>query len=134
MTRQYKEKDNKGVDIYCGPNGRGRAGKFVEPCLLLLLHEKPSHGYELIEKLAEFGFDGDSTDPGTVYRNLRKMEEAGLVKSSWMTEGPGPAKRLYEVTAPATDLLATWAIDVQKNIERLENFIKRYREYTTVLS
>lgn len=133
MAKQQSEKTVKCADLYQSSSTRSsRSGKLVEPCLLLLLHEKPSHGYELIEKLVEFGFDDDAPDPGTVYRNLRRMEEDGLVKSSWMTNGPGPAKRLYEVTPEAANLLATWADDIRKNIERLENFLVRYKNFTRV--
>jgi len=99
--------------------------KLIEPCLLLLLHEKPSHGYDLIDRLLEFGFEEEAPDPGTVYRNLRRMEEEGLVKSSWITEGPGPAKRLYEVTPRSVEVLAQWADEVEKNIQRLESFLQR---------
>lgn len=132
MAKQQAEKNDKCVDLYQSSSMRGRSGKLVEPCLLLLLHEKSSHGYELIEKLAEFGFDDDSPDPGTVYRNLRRMEEEGLVKSSWLTDGPGPAKRLYEVTSEAAGLLSEWANDVKKNIERLESFLERYKSFSDV--
>jgi len=117
--------DVKGIDLAANSNVRGRSGKLIEPCLLLLLHEKPSHGYELIEKLAEFGFSMDAPDPGTVYRNLRRMEEEGIVESSWLTEGPGPAKRLYKVTLKAAEELEEWAVDIQKNIEKLESFLQR---------
>lgn len=126
MARQSKVIEKSGE---INQSSRGKAGKLIEPCLLLLLHEKPSHGYDLIDKLVEFGFEEDAPDPGTVYRNLRRMEEEGLVKSNWITEGPGPAKRLYEVTPQATELLGAWVKEVEKSIERLENFLKRLKEF-----
>lgn len=126
VARQSKNAEKTGE---VGQSSRGKAGKLIEPCLLLLLHEKPSHGYDLIDKLVEFGFEEDAPDPGTVYRNLRRMEEEGLVKSTWITEGPGPAKRLYEVTPQATELLGTWVKEVEKSIERLENFLVRLKEF-----
>ncbi|NPV90266.1 MAG: PadR family transcriptional regulator [Firmicutes bacterium] len=129
MARQSKNVEKTGE---ASQNSRGKAGKLIEPCLLLLLHEKPSHGYDLIDKLVEFGFEEDAPDPGTVYRNLRRMEEEGLVKSTWITEGPGPAKRLYEVTPKATELLGTWVKEVEKSIERLENFLVRLKEFAKV--
>lgn len=129
VARQSKNVEKTGE---ASQNSRGKAGKLIEPCLLLLLHEKPSHGYDLIDKLVEFGFEEDAPDPGTVYRNLRRMEEEGLVKSTWITEGPGPAKRLYEVTPKATELLGTWVKEVEKSIERLENFLVRLKEFAKV--
>jgi PadR family transcriptional regulator PadR len=104
----------------------GRMERFIQPCILLLVFEKPTHGYELMEKLTEFGFE--TTDPGAVYRNLRKMEEEGWVKSEWETEGTGPAKRLYAVTPEGENIIHDWADNIQRNIIRLSYFVDRYRK------
>lgn len=103
----------------------GRMERFVQPCILLLLREKPSHGYDLMSSLSEFGF-GSAADPGLVYRNLRKMEEDGLVRSSWDTGGPGPAKRLYEVTDEGEDFIHGWAATIRQNVATLQLFLERY--------
>lgn len=47
-----------------GPPGPGPGGRFVEPFLLLLLAEGPSHGYDLMERLAARGFVAGEVDPG----------------------------------------------------------------------
>ncbi len=105
----------------------GRMERFIQPCMLLLLYEKPAHGYRLMEKLSQFGYE-DNIDPGMVYRNLRKMEKEGWVESEWKTEGTGPAKRLYKITSEGEDLIHAWAITIQNNIKRLQHFLKKYRE------
>ena len=49
--------------------------------LLHLLHEKPRHGYELIQLIDE-RFGGTYTpSPGTIYPRLAKLEAEGLVES-----------------------------------------------------
>ncbi|MCA1692030.1 MAG: PadR family transcriptional regulator, partial [Actinobacteria bacterium] len=53
---------------------------FLPVCLLVLLAEAPSHGYELAERLKEWGFE--LSGPGPVYRELRMLEEGGLVRST----------------------------------------------------
>lgn len=50
-------------------------GRFMQPCLLLLLHRQTNHGYELMQQLEGFGFASSEIDPGTIYRHLRKIEE-----------------------------------------------------------
>ena len=35
---------------------------FLRPCLLLLLREQAAHGYQLLDRLRAFGFEG--SDPG----------------------------------------------------------------------
>src|SRR6185503_18994271 len=85
-----------------------RVERFVEPSLLLLLRERPLHGYELIERLPEVAGEG-RIDVGNLYRLLRSLEAEGLVSSEWSAELPGPAKRTYELTDEGRLLLDRWA-------------------------
>jgi hypothetical protein len=64
---------------------------FLRPRLLLLLHESPAHGYELRERLRPLGFGRD--DPGRLYRALRSLEAAKLVRSAWQWSSGGGAER-----------------------------------------
>jgi len=99
----------------------------MEPCLLLLIKEKAAHGYDLMSRLQEFGF-GEDQDPGMVYRNLRRLEEQGMIMSRWDTSGPGPAKRFYEITAEGSEYLGTWAQTLAKNSERIQAFLERFKK------
>jgi len=105
----------------------GRVPRFIEPCLLLLLSQKPSHGYELMENLSGFGFYEGDPDPGAVYRNLRQMEHEELVESSWDTTGTGPAKRLYRLTPKGEDYLHSWVVSIRKRKDALEKFLCLYK-------
>src|SRR4029453_1340625 len=87
---------------------QARVERFVEPSLLLLLRERPLHGYELLERLPELGVEG-RVDIGNLYRLLRALEDEGLVSSEWSDELPGPAKRTYELTDEGRRVLDTWA-------------------------
>lgn len=100
---------------------------FIQPCLLLLLLEKPAHGYELLDRLNDFGLA--EADPGGIYRNLKRLEEDGLVESSWETEGSGPARKEYRVTAEGEDFLHAWARILERRRDHLNRFLDRYREY-----
>jgi poly-beta-hydroxybutyrate-responsive repressor len=95
---------------------------------LLLLSEKPSYGYELIEGVSEFGFQDSSPDPGAIYRNLRRLEEDGFVISEWETGDSGPAKRYYKLTSDGQDLLRAWASGIRKRKEAFEKFLHKYQE------
>src|ERR671933_2095276 len=87
---------------------RARVERFGEPALLLLLRERPAHGYELLERLPELLPD-ERIDMGNLYRVLRALEEEGLVSSEWSDDLPGPAKRTYELTGQGRRLLDRWA-------------------------
>jgi poly-beta-hydroxybutyrate-responsive repressor len=93
---------------------------------LLLLSEKPSHGYELVERLeSDFGMSG--VDPGGVYRNLKRLEDDGCLDSEWETGDTGPARKTYRVTPEGRELLDLWATTVSRNRRILDSFLTRYR-------
>jgi poly-beta-hydroxybutyrate-responsive repressor len=103
---------------------RARVERFVEPSLLLLLRERPHHGYELIERLPELA-EG-RIDVGNLYRLLRALEEEGLVRSEWSAELPGPAKRTYELTDDGRRLLDRWAEALRESQAVVQGFLDRY--------
>ncbi|TMR00764.1 PadR family transcriptional regulator [Actinomadura soli] len=76
----------------CGHEIRG----LLQPFLLVLIHERPSHGYDLIDRLAGMGLM--DVEPGHAYRVLRGLERARLLTSRWVPSDAGPARRRYELT------------------------------------
>ena len=104
-----------------------RVERFVEPSLLLLLRERPLHGYELLERLPELGVEG-RVDIGNLYRLLRALEEEGLVSSEWHDETPGPAKRTYELSAEGRRVLDSWAEALRRAQTTIATFLDRYEE------
>jgi len=107
-----------------------RIARFVQPCLLLLLHQGPSHGYNLIENLGTFGFAEDPVDSSVVYRYLREMEEDALVASEWDTEASaGPARRVYRITEEGDRALAWWVASLRETDRVLHRFLQAYRQH-----
>ena len=103
-----------------------RIRRFVEPCLLLLLHRDRAHGYDLLEGLREFSVHQTPVDSSVVYRTLREMEQAGLVVSDWETEGSGPPRRVYSVTSLGDEYLARWVQDLRQTDRVLHAFLAAY--------
>ena len=104
---------------------RARVERFSEPALLLMLRERPTHGYELLEALP--AVTGEArVDMGNLYRVLRALEEDGLVRSEWQADAPGPAKRTYELTVEGRRLLDEWASALRRSRERIDSFLERY--------
>ena len=73
---------------------------------LVTLRDESSHGYVLLERLTQFGFE--KINPGTLYRTLRQLEKEGLCKSEWdhSNGGGGPACRVYSITNSGEAYLA----------------------------
>ena len=109
-----------------------RIERFLEPCLLLLLHCQEAHGYELLEGLKQFGFARNPVDSSTVYRMLRGLEERGFVTSRWDTEGVGPARRLYQITEEGDRYLGWWVGDLRETDLVLHNFLEMYDSHMEV--
>lgn len=113
-----------------GPAGwtvRPRVERLGEAALLLLLAERPTHGYELLERLPAL-LGEDRVDVGNVYRLLRGLEEEGLVTSAWSADLPGPAKRTYTLTREGYRLLAAWLDGLSGLRAELDAFLERSRQ------
>ena len=104
--------------------------KFVRPALMLLLLEQPAHGYELLDRLQRLGFH--RPDPGGLYRNLRALEEAGLVYSSWEQSTAGPDRRIYELTRAGREELHAHAKALADTSQTLQVFLSRYNEFVAL--
>lgn len=105
-----------------------RVERFVEPTLLLLLAERPRHGYELLERIPEVAREERRMDLGNLYRVLRGLEEDGIVASQWDAGIPGPAKRVYRLTTAGETLLGQWSEALVATREVIDGFVNRYGE------
>jgi poly-beta-hydroxybutyrate-responsive repressor len=92
---------------------------------LATLREESTHSYELMEGLAEFGFEEINT--GTLYRALRQMEKAGFCTSEWETSKDGPARRVYSVTNEGEAYHEDWVEGYKKYQQVMDAFSLAYR-------
>lgn len=102
------------------PEGQALPRMWLQPFLLLALEQWQSHGYELIRRLTDFGFE--ALDRGSVYRILRQLEKDGLVTSGWDTSKDGPARRLYTLTDAGHSYLNVWASSLRGYQSMLDQF------------
>ncbi len=108
----------------------GLPKNFPRSCLLLLIGERPSHGYDLLERLRRLGVP--ATDPGGLYRALRNMEREGLVSSEWEMSATGPARRTYALTDRGWRWLHVWATAIAESRVLLSSYLDRYQTLTSV--
>ncbi|MBN1135734.1 MAG: helix-turn-helix transcriptional regulator [Anaerolineae bacterium] len=109
-----------------------RIYRFLEPCLLMLLCCNEAHGYELLNRLAPFGFDQNPVGLSTVYRILRDLEDRGFVQSHWDAGNAGPARRLYQLTEEGDRYLARWVQDLRETDRVLRHFLDAYGAHMKV--
>jgi DNA-binding PadR family transcriptional regulator len=78
----------------------------LDGLLLAVLSEGPRHGYAVIEALRTGSGGAFDLPKGTVYPALHRLEQAGLVRGTWSTEG-GRQRRTYQLTAAGRRRLGT---------------------------
>jgi poly-beta-hydroxybutyrate-responsive repressor len=97
---------------------------WMTPVILLLLREWSSYGYDLMERMAAFGFA--AMNPGSLYRVLRQLEKEGMVSSTWDTSGQGPARRMYAITEAGETYLKLWASGIDHYRTIMNTFFRLY--------
>ena len=107
----------------------GTPKNFLIPIMLLHLRDWNSHGYELMEKIMQFGVE--SVDQGNFYRLLRQLEKDELVTSEWDITSGGPAKRIYSITEAGEQYLEMWAGSLGYYQKMLDQFFSLYNPFFT---
>lgn len=101
-------------------------GRNLEPFLLFELSSAPSYGYNLVQRLKEYGFGRRTTQTSVVYRVLRSLEASGAIRSTWAARESGPSRRYYELTEAGQDLLERRLRQLRRSIERGERLLQAH--------
>ena len=122
------DRDATGVPLHRGWAPVGSHHRWMEPFVMVLLSVGPAHGYAIVGELADLGITNGSVDIGQVYRTLRDLEGIGQVRSAWSTDGPGPARREYQLTDAGYAALDEWAAVIKERARLIGEFDARYLE------
>jgi PadR family transcriptional regulator PadR len=96
---------------------------------LRLIHEKPMHGYQIMEELNTRGFlTKDRLEAGSVYTILRRMEHRGLITSEWEEKTDGVDRRVYTVTPEGTEILKDGLEIMLQRKALLDDLASYYRQ------
>ena len=120
MEQNQEEKKSKAASL-------GTPKNFLIPIMLLHLRDWNSHGYELMERIMQFGVE--SIDQGNFYRLLRQLEKDALVTSEWSMDAGGPAKRIYAITEAGEQYLEMWAGSLSYYQKMLDQFFNLYNPF-----
>ncbi len=92
------EATDSDVDTRGKADGRGRQLLVEGAVLVALAEHKSAHGYDIRRILSDLTDGFVQVDLANLYRLLRRLEQDGLVTSTW-TEGEfGPQRRQYRLT------------------------------------
>ena len=79
----------------------------VEPLMLYIIGELPSHGYRIAKEIERRSSGYFTLTASTVYSALRRLEQEGLVLSTWEDLSPSPRRRCYYLTDKGRQILRT---------------------------
>ncbi|HSL26926.1 MAG TPA: PadR family transcriptional regulator [Acidimicrobiia bacterium] len=78
-------------------------------CLLAVISEQPSYGYEMARKLQRRGLH--LVSEGSIYPSLSRLQKQGLVEGYLVESAGGPARKYYRLASPGREALRTWTAD-----------------------
>jgi PadR family transcriptional regulator PadR len=78
----------------------------LEAIVLAALENGPAHGYAIIEAIKVRSGGTFDLPEGTIYPALHRLEQAGLLSSTWTTPPSGRKRRVYALTKTGTTRLA----------------------------
>lgn len=84
----------------------------LEGCLLAIIAEGETYGYEMTEKLAQYGFT--MVSEGSIYPLLIRMQKEDLVSAEIKASASGPKRKYYSLTP--------------KGEVELRDFVQRWQE------
>jgi PadR family transcriptional regulator PadR len=78
-------------------------------CLLAVISEEPTYGYEMARKLQDRGLN--LVSEGSIYPLLSRLQKQGLV-DGYLVESPGgPARKYYRLAPSGRQALESWTAD-----------------------
>ena len=98
----------------------------AEAVLLLLLAERPQHGYELAQRIAEEELVAGRVRAGRVYETLARLSESGFVEAEKELNPQGPDRWRYQLTSSGEERLARWRSGLERSYRRIGYFLHRY--------
>lgn len=68
----------------------------LEGCVLEVIAQEEIYGYELIQRLKQYGFS--TIIGGTIYPLLQKLEKRGLIAGVMRASPDGPDRKYFQLT------------------------------------
>ena len=84
----------------------------LDMCLLALIAEEPSYGYEMVNKLEERGIE--LVSEGSIYPLLSRLQKRGLIEGYFVESAAGPPRKYYRIGREGTQRLAVWSEEWQR--------------------
>lgn len=78
-------------------------------CLLALIAEEPSYGYEMVDKLTRRGVE--LVSEGTIYPLLSRLQRKGYIEGYFVESSGGPPRKYYRIAKEGREQLDMWTAE-----------------------
>ena len=92
----------------------------LEGCILKIISLEVTYGYEIMEKLRDYGFH--DIHEGTIYPLLVRLEKKHLIYAEFKPSPLGPSRKYYFITKDGTEALKsfeTYWSDISEAVQRI---------------
>jgi len=93
---------------------------------MVVLTERPMHGYELMQQVNRVTGGAISVKEATLYPTLRRMEKMGFVSSEWQRSSRGPRKRIYHITRFGDEYLEEALLRYEEILKKVGKMIRNH--------
>lgn len=92
----------------------------LEGCIVKIISEKETYGYEIVSKLKEYGFY--DVKEGTIYPLLVRLEKREIISSVYKESPLGPKRKYYFITKAGEEyieeFISAWN-DVKNSVDQV---------------
>lgn len=78
----------------------------LDMCLLALIAEEPSYGYEMVDKLEQRGLE--LVSEGSIYPLLSRLQKKDLIEGYFVESTGGPPRKYYRIAKAGKEQLGSW--------------------------
>ena len=84
----------------------------LDMCLLALISEEPSYGYEMVDKLQRRGLA--LVSEGSIYPLLSRLQKKGYIQGYFVESAGGPPRKYYRIETEGKERLEDWVEEWQR--------------------
>ena len=81
----------------------------LDMCLMSIIDEEASYGYEMVKKLRERGLNLASE--GSIYPLLSRLQRQNMIEGYLVQSSEGPARKYYRMSKQGRSALKQWSAD-----------------------
>ncbi len=94
----------------------------LDMCLLAIISEEPSYGYEMVDKLQDKGLE--LVSEGSIYPLLSRLQKKGFIEGYFVESTGGPPRKYYRIAPAGRHRLDEWSAEwrrLSRGVEEVLN-------------